>query len=109
MKNFQKKRAKNKKKIRRVAAASSEDEAPRPESSPVRSCGSAHVDGLPSGSSGDVTVSIVQSFIEAFKRPLQQPLIASPPRLRITKDPNVADDDDIVPKRSARLAAKSKF
>ena len=33
----------------------------------------------------------------------------SPPRLRITKDPKAADDDDIVPKRSARLAAKSKF
>jgi hypothetical protein len=27
----------------------------------------------------------------------------------ITKDPNVVDDDDIVPKRSACLAAKSKF
>ena len=33
----------------------------------------------------------------------------SPPRLRITKDPKVADDDDFVPKRSARLAAKSQF
>jgi len=55
----------------RVAAVSSEDEAPRLSSSPVRSCGSPHVDGLPSGSSGDGTVSIVQSFIEAFKRPLQ--------------------------------------
>jgi hypothetical protein len=32
-------------------------------------------------------VSNVQHFIEAFKRLLQQPLIASPPRLRITKDP----------------------
>jgi hypothetical protein len=51
----------------------------------------------------------VQSFIEAFKRPLQQPLIASPPRLRITKDPKAADDSDFIPKRSARLAAKSKF
>jgi hypothetical protein len=40
-------------------AASSEDEAPRPLSSPVRSCGSPHVDGLSSGSSGDGTVSIV--------------------------------------------------
>jgi hypothetical protein len=36
-------------------------------------------------------------------------LIASPPRLRITKDPKAADDSDFVPKRSARLAAKSKF
>jgi hypothetical protein len=29
--------------------------------------------------------------------------------LRITKDPQVVDDDDIVPKRSARLAANCKF
>jgi hypothetical protein len=40
---------------------------------------------------------------------LQQPLITSPPRLRITEDPKVAGDSDFVPKRSARLAAKSKF
>jgi hypothetical protein len=51
----------------------------------------------------------VQSFIDAIKLPLQQPLIASPPRLRITKDPKNADADDINLKRSARLAAKSKF
>jgi hypothetical protein len=54
-------------------------------------------------------VCIVQSFIEAFKRLLQQPLITSPPKLRITKDPKVADDSDFVPKRSACLAAKSRF
>jgi hypothetical protein len=51
----------------RVAAASSEDEAPRPASSPVRGCGLPHVDGLPSGISGDGTISIVQSFVKAFK------------------------------------------
>jgi hypothetical protein len=51
----------------------------------------------------------VQSVIKAFKRPLQQSLITSPPRLRITKDPKVADDSDFVPKCSVRLAAKSKF
>ena len=33
----------------------------------------------------------------------------SPPRLRITKDPKVADDGNFIPKRSACLAAKSKF
>jgi hypothetical protein len=49
------------------------------------------------------------SFIDAFKLPLEQPLIASPPRLRVTKDPKAIDDGDFVPKRSARLAAKSKF
>jgi hypothetical protein len=53
-------------------------------------------------------VNTVQSFIDAFKQPFEQPLIASPPRLRITK-PKYADDDDFVPKRSARLAAKSKY
>ena len=41
--------------------------------------------------------------------PLEQPLMVSPPRLRITKDPKAADDGDFVPKRSAHLAAKSKF
>jgi hypothetical protein len=51
----------------------------------------------------------VQSFIEAFKWSLQQPLNAFPPRLRIKKDPKVVDDDDIVSKRSARLATKSKL
>ncbi|CAD6249176.1 unnamed protein product [Miscanthus lutarioriparius] len=35
--------------------------------------------------------------------------MVSPPRLRITKDPKAADDGDFVPKRSACLAAKSKF
>jgi hypothetical protein len=49
------------------------------------------------------------SFIDAFELPLKQPLIASPPRLRVTKEPKVVDDGDFVPKRSARLAAKSKF
>jgi hypothetical protein len=60
-----------------------------------------------SGANG--SMSSVQSFIDAFKRPLEQPLIASPPRLRITKDPRFVDDNDFVPKRSARLAAKSKY
>ena len=45
------------------------------------------------------------SFIDAIKLPL----MVSPPRLRITKDPKAADDGDFVPKHSARLAAKSKF
>jgi hypothetical protein len=49
------------------------------------------------------------SFIDAFELPLKQPLIASPPRLRVTKEPKVVDDGDFVPKRGARLAAKSKF
>lgn len=54
-------------------------------------------------------ISEVHSFVDAVKLPLQLPLIASPPRLRITKDPNVADDDDIVPMHSAHLTAKTKI
>ena len=49
------------------------------------------------------------SFIDAIKLPLEQPLMVSPPRLHIAKDPKAADDGDFVPKRIARLAAKSKF
>jgi hypothetical protein len=49
------------------------------------------------------------SFIDSFKLPLKQPVIASPPRLHITKDPKAVDDGDFVPKRSARLAAKITF
>ena len=85
-----------------MRAASSLDEAPDHR---LHLCIAVASDT--SGDNG--TVSVVQSFIESFKRPLEQPLIASPSRLRITKDLNVADDDDITPKRSARLAAKNKL
>jgi len=53
----------------------------------------------------------IDTFINAFKKPLQQPILSSPPRLRITKILGEGDDDDegFVPKRSARLVAKSKF
>jgi len=81
----------------RVDAASSKDEGPRPLASPRHSCGPPLVDELPSGGLGDGTVSTVQSFIEAFKRLLQQPLIASPPRLRFTKDPKAVVDSDFLP------------
>jgi hypothetical protein len=37
------------------------------------------------------------SFIDAFKLPLKQPLIASPPRLRITKDTKAVDNGDFSP------------
>lgn len=93
----------------RVAVASSEDEAPDRY---LRLCvlvsRSPHVDGPaldPCGDNGKV--SVVQCFDEAFKGPLQWPLIVSPPRLCISKDFGVADDEDIVPKRSAHLACSS--
>ena len=66
-----------------------------------------------SWSSGEIDASLcepqqpsVQSFIASFARPLQTPLVAEPPQLRRTKVVGLGDDD-FVPKRSARLAAKS--
>jgi hypothetical protein len=56
-----------------------------------------------------MAADVVKDFIGSFRRPLQQPLVASPPRLKVTKKINYDADDDFVPKRSARLAAKSKF
>jgi hypothetical protein len=51
----------------------------------------------------------VESFIATFKKPLVQPILPSTPRLCTTKAARVEEDDDWIPKRSARLAAKSKF
>jgi hypothetical protein len=51
----------------------------------------------------------VNDFVDSFRWPLQQPLVASPHRLRVTGKINYDADNDFVPKRSARLAAKSKF
>jgi hypothetical protein len=56
-----------------------------------------------------VPADVVKDFIDSFRRPLQQPLITSPPRLRVTRKINYDVDDDFVPKCSARLVAKSKF
>jgi hypothetical protein len=49
----------------------------------------------------------VDGFISTFKKQLEQPIILSPPRLRTTRKPRHAEDDDFVPKRSIRLAKKS--
>ena len=57
----------------------------------------------------DMAADVVKDFIDSFRRPLQQPLVASPPRLRVTRKINYDVDDDFVPKCSAQLAAKSKF
>jgi hypothetical protein len=49
-----------------------------------------------------------EDFIARFKKPLTQPVLTSTPRL--CKSKNLADDDDEwIPRRSARLAAKSQF
>jgi len=56
-----------------------------------------------------MAADVVKNFIDSFRWPLQQPLVASPPRVRVTRKINYDADDDFVPKRSARLAAKSKF
>ena len=56
-----------------------------------------------------MAADVIKGFIDSFRRPLQQPLVASPPRLRVTRKVNYDVDDDFVPKRCARLAAKSKF
>ena len=41
---------------------------------------------------------------------LETPVVSSPPRLRITNQrADTREDAELVPKRSARLAAKSKF
>ncbi|CAD6206129.1 unnamed protein product [Miscanthus lutarioriparius] len=53
----------------------------------------------------------IDDFITNFRKPLSQPILSSPPRLRITRAARAwaIEDKDLIPKRSARLAAKSKF
>lgn len=52
----------------------------------------------------------VEDFIAAFKKPLQQPILTSTPKAHITRmeQTRLRSDAELVPKRSARLAAKSK-
>jgi hypothetical protein len=52
------------------------------------------------------TISSVDEFIASYKKPLVQPILSTP-RLRSTKAAPV--NDDWIPKRSAHLAAKSRF
>lgn len=52
----------------------------------------------------------IDGFISTFKKHLEQPIILSPPTLRKTRTTRqLIDEDDLVPKRSARLAAKSRY
>jgi hypothetical protein len=49
-----------------------------------------------------------KTFADTFKKVLDQPLLHYP-RLRVTRSARRSLDPDFVPKRSARLAAKSRF
>jgi len=51
-------------------------------------------------------ISCTQVFIEQFRKSLPQPLLSTP-KLRVTR-PKPRGDDELIPKRSARLAAKSQ-
>jgi hypothetical protein len=53
----------------------------------------------------------IDDFISTFRKPLPQPVLSSPPRLRVTRSARARtiEDIELVPKRSARLAAKSKY
>lgn len=54
---------------------------------------------------------LAEDFVNIFKKPLEQPILVSSPRLRRTRATRARDlrDEDLIPKRSARLAAKSKL
>jgi len=58
-----------------------------------------------------VATMLVEEFISTFRLPLPQPVLLSTPRPRMTRaeKARVLEDDELVPKRSARLAAKSKY
>ncbi|CAD6340188.1 unnamed protein product [Miscanthus lutarioriparius] len=49
-----------------------------------------------------------QIFVDSFKKTLPRSVLSTP-ILRVTKPARVLDDVDLVPKRSARLAAKSRY
>jgi hypothetical protein len=54
----------------------------------------------------------IEHFIAAFKKPLMMPILSLPPRLRLTQAARARagelEDLELVPKRSTRLAAKSR-
>lgn len=55
-------------------------------------------------------VDVVTAFVDSIVVPLPSPLISSPPKLRPTKTTAAIEAQySLVPKRSARLAAKSQF
>jgi hypothetical protein len=52
----------------------------------------------------------VDDFIATFRKLLQQPILVTAPRARVTRRERARErtDAELVPKRSARLAVKSK-
>ena len=77
----------------------------------------AHGGGLATpavdASAPDTTaVTSTEDFIAAFKKPLTMHVLSSPPQLRLTRAARARagelDDSELIPKRSARLAAKSR-
>lgn len=52
------------------------------------------------------TPTSAADFVSSFKKPIQQPLILTTPLLRRTRS-RALTDEELIPKRSARLAAKS--
>ena len=53
----------------------------------------------------------IDDFISTFRKPLSQPVLSSSPRLQVTRSARARaiEDDELVPKQSFRLAAKSKY
>jgi hypothetical protein len=55
---------------------------------------------------------MTDDFVSSFKKPLDPPVILSTLKLRQTRSTRAAaqepNDEELIPKRSARLAAKSK-
>ena len=54
------------------------------------------------------TQPAAQSFLSHFKKPLPKSILTTP-LLRVTRQSRTRDDSEVVPKRSARLAAKSGY
>lgn len=50
---------------------------------------------------------VAHELIARYTKPLQQPLLSTP-NLRVTRLPRPRADEDLVPKRSVRLTAKSR-
>ena len=51
----------------------------------------------------------IDDFVNTFRKPLSQPILSSPPRLRITQAARERDDEELIPKQSAHLDVKSRF
>jgi hypothetical protein len=49
------------------------------------------------------------NFADSFLVPLQQPVLLSTPKQRVTRPLHNPDEEDWIPKRSARIAAKSQL